>query len=72
LQALGLYIATVVCGLIIHGFIILPLIYLIFVRTNPYKYLLGALQALLTALGTASRYVLVILHPLFQVFNRKP
>ncbi|KAK2149575.1 hypothetical protein LSH36_446g02028 [Paralvinella palmiformis] len=55
LQALGLYIATVVCGLIIHGFIILPLIYLIFVRTNPYKYLLGALQALLTALGTASR-----------------
>lgn len=54
LQALGLYMVTVLTGLAIHGAIILPLIYLLVVRKNPFKYLLGTLQALLTAFGTAS------------------
>ncbi len=56
LKALGLYIATVMAGLIIHGGIILPLIYFIFVRKNPARYLYGILQAMATALGTASRF----------------
>jgi Na+/H+-dicarboxylate symporter len=54
LQALGLYMATVLAGLAIHGAIILPGIYLVIVRRNPFKYLYGLLQALLTAFGTAS------------------
>ncbi|XP_064625417.1 excitatory amino acid transporter 3-like [Lineus longissimus] len=54
LQQLGLYIATVLAGLAIHGFIILPLLYLIFVRKNPFKFVAGILQALVTALATAS------------------
>jgi len=54
LQQLGLYMATVIAGLIIHGFIVLPLIYLIFVRKNPFVYLKGVLQAILTALATSS------------------
>ena len=56
LEALGLYMATVLTGLAIHGFIILPLLYFAVVRKNPYKYIYGLLQAMATALGTASRY----------------
>ena len=55
LKALGLYIATVMTGLVIHGFIILPLLYFVFVRKNPVRYIYGILQAMATALGTASR-----------------
>ena len=56
LESLGLYIGTVLAGLCIHGFIILPLLYFIFVRKNPIIYIYGILQAMATALGTASRY----------------
>ena len=55
LRALGYYILTVMVGLAIHGGFILPLIYFVAVRKNPYKYLYGVLQAMITALGTASR-----------------
>ncbi|XP_041475127.1 excitatory amino acid transporter 3-like [Lytechinus variegatus] len=51
---LGLYMATVLSGLAIHGIIILPLLYFAVVRKNPYKFLSGVTQALFTALGTSS------------------
>ena len=54
--ALGYYMLTVLLGLAIHGFIVLPIVYVIFTRKNPYSVLLSVGQALLTALGTASRY----------------
>lgn len=54
LESLGLYMATVLGGLAIHGIIILPLLYFIFVRRNPFTYLGGVTQALFTALGTSS------------------
>ena len=57
LSALGFYILTVLSGLFIHGIVILPLIYLVIVRRNPLKFLYGILQALITAFGTASRYI---------------
>lgn len=55
LESLGLYMVTVLSGLAIHGLMILPLLYFIFVRRNPYKYISGVTQALFTALGTSSR-----------------
>ena len=55
LRSLGLYMLTVLTGLGIHGFIILPLIFFFFTRKNPYTYLVGVLQAIVTAFGTASR-----------------
>lgn len=44
LTQLGLYMATVIAGLAIHGLIVLPLIYLVIVRKNPFKYLAGVTQ----------------------------
>ncbi|XP_068858017.1 excitatory amino acid transporter 3 isoform X3 [Aphelocoma coerulescens] len=53
-RKLGLYMATVISGLAIHSSIILPLIYLIIVRKNPFRFAMGMAQALLTALMISS------------------
>ncbi|CAL1292729.1 unnamed protein product [Larinioides sclopetarius] len=50
----GLYSVTVLGGILLHGFIILPLLYFALVRKNPYSFLLNMGQALATAFGTAS------------------
>lgn len=54
-RQLGMYMVTVIIGLIIHGAIFLPSIYFVIVRKNPYTFFLGIFQAWITALGTASR-----------------
>ncbi len=54
LQAVGKYFGTVVIGLVIHGFITLPLILMAFGRRNPWKYFLGVAKALMNAFSTAS------------------
>lgn len=51
---LAWYIATVITGLGIHVLIILPGIYWLVKRQNPFRYMLGMAQALLTAFSTAS------------------
>ncbi|KAF5906580.1 inactive serine protease PAMR1-like isoform X1, partial [Clarias magur] len=53
-KQLGMYMLTVIVGLIIHGGIILPLIYFLIVRKNPFTFFMGVFQAWVTALGTAS------------------
>ncbi len=52
--SLGKYVLTVISGLAIHGFIVLPLIYFLLVRKNPYSYISKVKEALLTAFATAS------------------
>lgn len=54
---LGLYFMTVTSGLFIQGLIILPTIFFVLTKTNPFKFIGGLSQALMTAFGTSSRYL---------------
>ncbi|PAV91110.1 hypothetical protein WR25_02812 [Diploscapter pachys] len=54
LQRLMGYVITVISGLFIHAFIILPFLCVVLARRNPLKYVSGMAQALLTALATSS------------------
>ncbi|CAL7936757.1 unnamed protein product [Xylocopa violacea] len=53
-QMLGLYMVTVVSGLLIHAIITLPAIFWFLTRQNPAVFFRGMMQAWITALGTAS------------------
>jgi solute carrier family 1 (high affinity glutamate transporter) protein 1/solute carrier family 1 (high affinity glutamate transporter) protein 3 len=55
IETLGLYIATMIIASLVYGLIILPAIYAILLRKNPYPLLSCISKALLTGLGTASR-----------------
>lgn len=48
------YMFTVILALLIHGFLILPLILNFFAKRNPLEYAKNMVQALLTAFSTAS------------------
>lgn len=51
---LGMYFLTVMVGLFIHGFIVIPLIYVVFTKTLPFRFIFNMLEALITAFGTSS------------------
>ncbi|MCH8052646.1 MAG: dicarboxylate/amino acid:cation symporter [Planctomycetes bacterium] len=53
-QAIGGYMITVTLGLAIHGFVVLPLVCVLFARCNPFKFMHQMRQAMMTALGTDS------------------
>jgi Na+/H+-dicarboxylate symporter len=53
-KRLGLYMLTVILGLVIHSLFTTQLIYFAVTRKNPFIFLKGMLQAWLTAVGTAS------------------
>lgn len=54
LGSVGLYTVTVLSGILVHGFIVLPVIYFILTRRNPLIHIMNMIPALMTALGTSS------------------
>ncbi|XP_029106980.1 neutral amino acid transporter B(0)-like [Scleropages formosus] len=52
--SLGKYIACCVIGHVVHGMLVLPLIYFVITHKNPYTFLWGICAALATAFGTSS------------------
>ncbi|XP_040849256.1 neutral amino acid transporter A isoform X2 [Ochotona curzoniae] len=52
--SLGKYIFASILGHIIHGGLVLPLVYFVFTRKNPYTFLLGLLTPFATAFATCS------------------
>ncbi|XP_045102788.1 excitatory amino acid transporter 3-like isoform X4 [Portunus trituberculatus] len=54
LGQLGMYFGTVVLGIFIHGFIVLPTLYTVFTRKLPFRFLANMSQAYITAFATAS------------------
>ncbi|KAG2465752.1 excitatory amino acid transporter 1-like [Polypterus senegalus] len=51
---LGMYTITVIIGLLIHAVLVLPTLYFVVTHRNPFVFIGGLLQALITALGTSS------------------
>lgn len=54
-RKLGFYFLTVLLGCLIQGIIVLPTLYFVFTRLNPFRFIRGLSQALVTAFGTSSR-----------------
>eukprot|EP00668_Euglena_longa_P016335 GGOE01020576.1.p1 GENE.GGOE01020576.1~~GGOE01020576.1.p1 ORF type:complete len:488 (-),score=153.93 GGOE01020576.1:100-1563(-) len=53
-QALACFILTVLVGLVVHCFLVLPGIFFLVTRHNPFKVFLGFMPAVMTAFGTSS------------------
>ena len=53
-QQLGFYFGTVLIGLGLHGFVVLPIVYSLCTRSLPFKFIANMTNAFTTAFGTAS------------------
>jgi Na+/H+-dicarboxylate symporter len=51
---IGVYVLTILSGLAIHAFVILPVAYYFFTRNNPFRLYSGLASAVVTAFGTSS------------------
>ncbi|KAL9964505.1 hypothetical protein ACROYT_G028156 [Oculina patagonica] len=54
MEKLAFYMLTVICGLFIHSLVVLPLVFFAVTRKNPYAFMKGLRDALMTAFGIAS------------------
>ncbi|XP_046560044.1 excitatory amino acid transporter 2-like [Haliotis rubra] len=59
-EVLVLYIVTELTGLVVHSLLATPLLYLVLTRTNPFRVLGAAGQALITAFATSSSLTAIL------------
>ncbi|XP_046560033.1 excitatory amino acid transporter 3-like [Haliotis rubra] len=59
-EVLALYIVTELAGLVVHSLLATPLLYLVLTRTNPFRVLGAAGQALITAFATSSSFTAIL------------
>lgn len=55
LTQLAMFAVTVLVGFILHGFVIVPIIYALIVKKNPLRFIYGMVEAFVTMLAVASR-----------------
>jgi len=53
-KQLGWYFVTVIIGLFMHGFIVLPILFTVFTRSLPFRFIANMTNAFTTAFGTGS------------------
>ena len=51
---LGLFVLTVIAGVLLYQLVILQVLYFVVVRKNPFRFYAGLVQATITAFATAS------------------
>jgi len=54
LATTGVFVFTVLLGLLLHGLVVLPMIYFVITGSHPFKLIGNVTQALVTAFGTSS------------------
>lgn len=54
LESLGWFVVTVLTGLFLHAFIVIPALLFFFAKRNPVEYFMNMLSAVMTAFSTAS------------------
>ncbi|KAK6194908.1 hypothetical protein SNE40_000441 [Patella caerulea] len=56
---LGWFVLCCVVGIILHQFLVIPVIYVVIVRRNPYKYMLSHIKAILLGFASTSTAVAI-------------
>lgn len=72
MSSLGMYFVTVCVGLLLQGFVVLPLLYFALTRKNPLTFITNIGQAIATAFGTASRYVFNYAISIYKFYKMTP
>ena len=54
-QSLGVFVATVIGGILLYKFIMIPLLILVITRKNPYKMYITFFHAILMGIAPPSR-----------------
>lgn len=55
---LSWYTGVMVGAYLLHGFVVLPILFFLLTRTLPFQFIRNISQAIFTAFGTASRWIL--------------
>ena len=66
-KELGIFVALVTAGIVIHQILVLPAIFFVIVRRNPYPLFIDSSKAWLICFSTTSTYVHSALLPCFFI-----